>query len=208
MEGKICGVKDSSTLNYIVNHIYSPRFVGFICNYPKSKRYVKFNILKNLININKKKTKFVAVLVKPNEIFLEKIKYLNFDYYQLYDVTPKITKKIKKKYNKKIITTLTIKNKEDVKIYKNYIGISEIINFDGSGYEKSISFDHSLLKEVPKTLNKMIAGNFKPNDNFKAYKNKFNFIDISGGLESKNGIKDKKKINQFLININKFKNEN
>jgi phosphoribosylanthranilate isomerase len=54
----------------------------------------------------------------------------------------------------------------------------------------------------------MIAGNFKPEDNFRAYKSQFSFIDISGGVESENGIKDKEKINQFLININKTNDEN
>ena len=101
MEAKICGVKDQRTLNYIINHSYPPKFVGFICNYKKSKRYLRFNYLKKLINTNKKKTNFVAVLVKPKENFLEKIKLLNFDYYQLYNVSPEQTKNIKKKYKKK-----------------------------------------------------------------------------------------------------------
>ena len=37
---------------------------------------------------------------------LEKIKDLNFDYYQLYDVEPERTKQIKIKYGIKIITHL------------------------------------------------------------------------------------------------------
>ena len=110
MEAKICGVKDQRTLNYIINHNYPPKFVGFICNYKKSKRYIQFNYLEKLINTNKKNTNFVAILVKPSENFLEKIKYLKFDYYQLYNVSPERTKNIKKKYKKKIITALGIKN--------------------------------------------------------------------------------------------------
>ena len=67
---KICGISDSKTLNYIINHQYPPQFIGFICNYSKSKRYVEFNMLKKLISIEKKNSKFVAVLVKPNnELF-------------------------------------------------------------------------------------------------------------------------------------------
>ena len=49
MEAKICGVKDQRTLNYIINHNYAPKFVGFICNYKKSKRYIKFNYLKKRV---------------------------------------------------------------------------------------------------------------------------------------------------------------
>ena len=100
MDAKICGVKDSNTLKYIINHNHSPKFIGFIVNYKKSKRYIKFEKLKKLIDINKKGINFVAVLVAPDENILEKIKNLNFDYYQLYDVTPNKTKLIKKKYKK------------------------------------------------------------------------------------------------------------
>ena len=32
---KICGVSDSTTLKYIINHPYPPQFIGFICNYKK-----------------------------------------------------------------------------------------------------------------------------------------------------------------------------
>ena len=48
---KICGIKDFDTLNYILNHSYPPKFIGFICNYPKSSRYVELNSLKKLLNI-------------------------------------------------------------------------------------------------------------------------------------------------------------
>ena len=207
IKSKICGISDLDILKYIISHKYHPSFIGFICNYKKSKRFVNFKKLKKLTSIKKKKLSYVAVLVKPSNNFLDKIKDLNFDYYQLYNVTPKQTKSIKDKYNKKIITSLTIKNKNDVEKYKSYIDISDIFNFDGSGYEKSIGFDHSLLKDLPSSINKMIAGNFKPEDNFKLYKNRFSFIDISGGVESRNGIKDKEKINRFLININKTNDE-
>ena len=29
---KICGVSDSKTLKYLINHEYSPQFIGFIVN--------------------------------------------------------------------------------------------------------------------------------------------------------------------------------
>ena len=80
---KICGVSDPNILSFIINHIYPPKFIGFICNYPKSSRYIKTNDLKNLLNVKKNKTKFVAVLVKPDKKILEEIKFLPFDYYQL-----------------------------------------------------------------------------------------------------------------------------
>ena len=85
LKSKICGVSDSKVLNFIVNHKHPPQFVGFIVNYPKSKRYVGIKKLKELMKIEKKKSFYVAVLVNPDQNILEEINKLPFDYYQLYD---------------------------------------------------------------------------------------------------------------------------
>ena len=95
---KICGIKDPNTLNFIINYPHPPNFIGFICNYPKSSRYVSINDLKKLLKVQKNKSEFVAVLVKPNDEILEEIKNLPFDYYQLYDCTPNEIKTIKTDY--------------------------------------------------------------------------------------------------------------
>ena len=194
---KICGVSDPETLNYILNHIHKPIMIGFITNYKKSKRFVEYEKLKDLINLDKKQVDFVSVLVNPNDEILEKIKDLNFDYYQLYDVSPERTKEIKLKFQKKIITALTISNKDDVIKYKDYTKISDVILFDSKGYDKSESFDHSLLDDVPSELNKMIAGNIQIDD-IPNLKNKDFIIDLSGALEDQNGKKDINKIDKLL----------
>ena len=194
---KICGISDPETLNYILNHNHKPTMIGFITNYEKSKRFVKLEKLKDLINIDKKRVKFVSVLVNPDDEILEKIKDLNFDYYQLYDVNPLRTKEIKSKFKKKIITALTISSKEDVNRYKDYSEISDIILFDSKGYHKSESFDHSLLDDVPSDLSKMIAGNIQIND-IPNFKNKEFIVDLSGALEDQNGKKDINKIDKLL----------
>ena len=194
---KICGVSDPETLNYILNHNHKPTMIGFITNYKKSKRFVEYEKLKDLINLDKKQVNFVSVLVNPNDEILEKIKDLNFDYYQLYDVNPERTKEIKLKFQKKIITALTISNKDDVIKYKDYTKISDVILFDSKGYDKSESFDHSLLNDVPTELNKMIAGNIQIDD-IPNLKNKDFIIDLSGALEDQNGKKDINKIDKLL----------
>ena len=202
---KICGVSDSITLNYILNHPHPPKFIGFVTNYEKSKRFVNYEKLKKLIKVDKKQIKFVSVLVNPTNEILEKIKHLNFDYYQLYDVDPNRTLEIKEKYNIKIISALTISNQEDVSKYKDYYQISDIILFDSKGYHKSESFDHKFLKKVPKKMNKMIAGNIQIND-IPNLKNESFIIDLSGSIENTEGKKDLNKINK-LLNLF-FKNEN
>ena len=92
---KICGISDLKTLKYIIEHPCPPQFIGFITNFKISKRYVEYERLKELVNVDKKGINFVSVLVNPDDVILEKIKNLKFDYYQLYDVSPEKTKLIK-----------------------------------------------------------------------------------------------------------------
>ena len=201
---KICGVSDLETLSYILNHQFPPKFVGFITNYKKSKRYVDYEKLKSLVSIKKGNTNFVSVLVNPDDQILEQVKELNFDFYQLYDVNPEKTRIIKEKYEIKVITALTIQSQKDVDKYKDYDEISDLILFDGKGYEKSIGFNHELLNSIPNSVNKMIAGNIKIED-IPNLKNKDYFVDLSGSLENEDGKKDLEKINK-LLNL-KIENE-
>ena len=207
MKAKICGVKDEKTLRFILDHKYPPDFIGFISNFPKSNRFIEIDKLKYLTNINRKNVKFVAVLVDPSDEILEKIKNFNFDYYQLYDVSPERTKIIRTKYKKKIITALTIKDKKDVNKYKDYLNISDIFLFDGKGYEKSIGFQHSLLEDLPNNIEKMIAGDIKYDDNLDNFKKIANIIDLSGSLETEDN-KDLKKIDIFLNNLKELNAQN
>jgi len=203
---KICGIFDLDTLNFIINHPYPPQFIGFICNYKKSSRYVEIEKLNKLITVDKKKSSFVAVLVKPNEDILEKIRHLPFDYYQIYDCTPEEIRVIKNKYNKKIITALTVKNEIDVQNYELFSQVTDIYLFDSKGYEKSMTFDHNLIQNIKINKPLMIAGNIQVNDDLENYKKIADIIDISGGLET-SGVKDKSKINIFLNKVEKIHNE-
>ena len=196
---KICGVKDSQTLKYITNHKYPPKMIGFICNWPKSKRFVSNDQLKELLKIDKKGTSYVAVLVNPDDGILEKVKDLPFDYYQLYDCEPQKIKTIKEKYNKKIISVVTVEEEKDVLKYKDFEDVSDVILFDSKGYHNSVSFDHNYLDKVNTKLSLMIAGNIKIED-VPNLKNKNFCIDMSGGLETE-GIKDTNKIDKFLNSV-------
>tara|TARA_B100001115_G_C15709241_1_gene344353 strand:+ start:6 stop:626 length:621 start_codon:yes stop_codon:yes gene_type:complete len=197
---KICGISDLDTLNFIINHPYPPQFIGFICNYTKSSRYVEVEKLNELLKLDKKKSNFVAVLVKPDETILEEIKHLPFDYYQIYDNTPGEIKEIRHKYNKKIIAALTVSNQDDINKYKAFEDIADILLFDSKGYEKTQSFNHNFLDNVKSSNPIMVAGDIKTDD-LNNFKNKPFLIDASGNLESEKGVKDINKIDKFLNKV-------
>ena len=204
---KICGISDSKILTFLTSHPTPPRMIGFICNFSKSKRFVKHDKLKDLLKIDKKNSKYVAVLVGPfRDDILEKIKHLPFDYYQIYDCTPEEIKLIKEKYKKKIITAFTVSDKSDIENFHLYNDVTDIYLFDSKGYEASRSFDHSLIKNIKLNKEVMIAGNIKYDEDLKNYFKLADIVDISGGIES-SGLKDISKINIFLNNVNKTYNE-
>ena len=206
MKAKICGISDSNTLKYITSHPYPPTYIGFIVNYKKSKRFVEFNDLKKLLEIKRKKSKYVAVLVKPTDKELKKISTLPFDYYQIYDLKNDEIKLIKEKYKINIIVAITVKDKKDVLMHNNYKDVADIFLFDSKGYEKSMSFDHKLIKDLRSNTEIMLAGDIQIDDDLKNYNKITDIIDISGGLET-SGLKDISKINIFLNKIKQIKNE-
>jgi phosphoribosylanthranilate isomerase len=206
MKSKICGISDTKTLEYLTNHPNPPQFIGFIVNYPKSKRFVNYTQLKELLKISKKNSKYVAVLVQPDENILGQIKNLPFDYYQIYDCSPNEIKTIIKKYKKKVIVAITVKNKKDVMKYMKYKNFADIVLFDSKGYEKSISFNHQLIKNLKINKELMLAGNIQIEDNLENYREIADIIDISGGLET-SGLKDVSKMSIFLNKVKKINDE-
>jgi phosphoribosylanthranilate isomerase len=206
MKSKICGISDLKTLKYLTQHSAPPNYIGFIVNYPTSKRFIDHHKLIKLLKVKKNNSSYVAVLVCPDEDILEQIKDLPFDYYQIYDCTADQVKSIKNKYNKKIISAFTIQSAADIEKYKLFQDIADIYLFDSAGYEKSISFNHSLIDNIKFNKEVMLAGNIQINDNLENFKKIADIIDISGGLETF-GLKDISKIEIFLNKIKQLNDE-
>ena len=200
---KICGLSEIIHVEKCIE--YGASMCGFILFYPKSHRNLSLDKAKELTSLKHSKSN-VAVMVQPNKSQLESIKNLNFQYYQIYgDQDPDEINKIKKRYGVKIIKALTIETKENVLKYKKYQDISNVILFDSIGKEKSLSFDHFLLKDVSKNVIKMIAGNIQIQDLEKISKIA-DIVDVSGAVETEKK-KDLTKIKEFLLKIKEI-NEN
>lgn len=197
MLAKICGLVEKNQVKTCLE--YGASMCGFILFYPKSHRNLSLQKVSELTSIKNSKSN-VAVMVEPSKSDLEKIKDLNFQYYQIYgNQDPAEINEIKKKNNVKIIKALTIETGKDVLKYKKYEAVSDIILFDSIGREKSLSFDHSLLKDVPKNVIKMIAGNIQVQDLEKISKIA-DIVDVSGAVETEKK-KDLTKIKEFLLKI-------
>jgi phosphoribosylanthranilate isomerase len=198
MKLKVCGLSNPIEVETCIS--LNVNYCGFILNYPKSHRHISFDKAKNLTNINKGNTKYVGVLVNPTEEELITYSRLNLDYFQLYgNYVSSRLKKLREKFKKKIITTIQVKNKDDINKYKLVESESDIILWDSSGYEKSLSWDYNWLKSIPVKTKKMIAGNITI-DKLENLVELTDIIDVSGALET-NKVKDINKIKKFTNKI-------
>ena len=201
---KICGLTEKNQVKTCLE--YGASMCGFILFYPKSHRNLSLQKARELTSIKNSKSN-VAVMVDPSKSNLEKIRDLNFHYYQIYgDQDPAEINEIKKRNNVKIIKALTIETEKDVLKYKKYQDVSNVILFDSIGKEKSLSFDHSLLKDVSKNVIKMIAGNIQIQDLEKVSKIA-DIVDVSGAVETEKK-KDLNKIKEFLLKVKEINEQN
>ena len=204
MKLKVCGISNPLEVETCVSN--NVDYCGFILNYKKSHRFVTEKKAKELTKINKGNSKFVGVLVNPNAGELNIFSELDLDYFQLYgDYKSSTLMEIKKKYKKKIISTIQVKKKTDIEKYKFVELESDIILWDSSGYEESLSWDYSWIKPVSTKVEKMVAGNITI-DKLQSLVGLADTIDVSGALET-NKVKDIIKIKKFTKEIKKINNE-
>ena len=205
MKLKVCGLSKPVEVETCVSNKVD--YCGFILNFPKSHRFITFDKAKDLTKINKGISKFVGVLVKPNEQELDKFSNLNLDYFQLYgDYSDSELFRIKEKYGKKIITAVQVKKKEDIDKYKVIESGSDIILWDSSGYEESLSWDYNWIKSLSINIEKMVAGNITI-DKLNDLTDLADIIDVSGALET-NKVKDINKIKKFSAEVKKINHAN
>ena len=205
MKVKVCGLTNREHVEKCIQ--YNVDFCGFILNYPKSHRFINYKTAKELTSVKKGKTNFVGVLVDPKKDELEKFSKLNLDYFQIYgDYNQDDINNIKNKYKKKIIFSIQVKEKEDVLNYKKIMKSADIILWDSSGLQESLTWNYEWIKSTPNNLTKMVAGNITI-DKLEYISTIADIVDVSGALET-NKVKDINKIKKFLEKIKKINDEN
>ena len=193
IELKICGINSQNIIEEIVRK-GGCQYLGFIF-YPPSPRNLSIEQSKKLTSIVPKHMKKVAVLVKPENSFVEKIKD-HFDYLQLYETSPSRVQEIKLISGKKIIQAIKVKENSDIDSYKQYVGITDNFLFDSPFLEKSSKFNWDCLKNIA-IKGWFLAGGIDIN-NLKEASKISQKIDISSSLEDNPGKKSIQKVSDFL----------
>ena len=195
---KICGITSNTIINLCEE--LKVHYLGFVF-YPKSPRNLSINQAEKLTSGVSTNIKKVAVVVDPNNEFLDKIKVF-FDYFQLHgsEDNNRIIE-IKKKFKKKIIKAIKIKDQNDLQKISLYRDADEIL-LDSPTMEKSETFNFNVLNNID-ISSYFLAGGINVSNVCKAlqYTSK---IDISSGVEISPGIKDEKKIIDFINKVQSY----
>ena len=195
---KICGMKNAETIKTAIDHKVD--FLGFVF-YPDSPRNLTPKQAAKLTKDIPNHIGKVAVLVNETDQFIEYIKN-DFDYFQLHgNEDVKRIKEIRQKFNKKIIKVIKVTNEDSAKTYCQYGDEVDMFLFDSPAMEKSAKFDWQILSKLKIAKPYLVAGSININNVDEVLKYNPYGIDVSGGVESRPGLKTNEKIIEFLDKV-------
>jgi phosphoribosylanthranilate isomerase len=194
---KICGLRDKDAINTAIN--FGAKYLGFVCNYPKSPRNVSpYQLIEITNNLPDSTAYKVAVLVDPDDGLIDIIKN-SVDFLQLHgSETNERILDIKRKFNLNIIKAIKIKTEEDLKQIDTYTNADDLL-LDTPAMEKSELFNFNLL-DNRNISSYFLAGGINI-DNVVQAMQFTSKLDISSGLESEPGVKDLEKIKDFMKEV-------
>ena len=194
---KICGLRDKDAINTAIN--FGAKYLGFVCNYPKSPRNVSpYQLIEITNNLPDSAAYKVAVLVDPDDGLIDIIKN-SIDFLQLHgSETNERILDIKRKFNINIIKAIKIKTEEDLKQIDTYTNADDLL-LDTPAMEKSELFNFNLL-DNRNISSYFLAGGINI-DNVVQAMQFTSKLDISSGLESETGVKDLEKIKDFMKEV-------
>jgi len=203
---KICGVKSEDAAVHAINS--NADYLGFIF-YPQSPRNISFEDSSAIINKIKDKISTVAVTVDPDDSMINRIIEMGFFMIQLHgNESPENVRKIKNLSSLKIIKSFGIRNKSDLEKTKAYEGVADYFLFDAKPEKKELpggnarTFEWTLLNDFDSKTEFFLSGGLNiENAETAANSNLTNFFDVSSGVESSPGVKDKQKISKFIDKI-------
>ena len=205
---KICGITSLDVAEHAIN--FNADYLGFIF-YAKSPRNIFPKEAEPIIKEIKDRIATVAVTVDPSDSAIQKIKEMGFSMLQLHgsESTDRV-EEIKNNSDLKIIKTFGINQEKDFDTTKVYEDISDYFLFDSKPLEKDLpggnakSFEWKLLESYTSNKDFFLSGGLTVENVETAVNSHYtNFFDVSSGVESSPGVKDKQKITDFINKIKK-----
>ncbi|MFC3704960.1 phosphoribosylanthranilate isomerase [Devosia honganensis] len=203
---KICGIKSEDLLEAAI--VAGADMVGFM-HFQRSPRHVSIEDLAELISAARGRVESCVVLVNPDNSCVAEVSALGPDWIQLHGPeTPHRVEAIRAGAGVEIMKALPIGAAADVALVTDYVGAADRILLDAKppkGADRpgglGTSFDWSLLETLDPSIPFMLSGGLTP-DNVAAAIGTVKplGVDVSSGVETAPGVKDKRLIEAFIRN--------
>ena len=196
---KICGITNLESAEFCIDQ--NANFLGFVFYEHSPRNVTNENISETLEKI-KNQINLVAVTKDPSETVIEKISKLPFNFIQVHgNVLPDKLAEIKIATGMRIIKAFNILSNADLNDINEFQDIADFYLFDSKNSGSGEVFDWGILgdKQIKKDF--FLSGGLNPhNISMAIQKTGTKYIDVSSGVEQIEGIKDKKLIEQFILN--------
>jgi len=203
---KICGIKTPEILETAIAG--GADMVGFM-HFARSPRHASIEEIGDLISQARGRIETCVVLVNPDNSCVAEVAALGPDWIQLHGPeTPHRVEAIRAEAGVEIMKALPIGSAEDVAHIADFIEVADRILLDAKppkGADRpgglGETFDWALLKALDPSIPFMLSGGLTPLTVAEAIKTVRPFaVDVSSGVESAPGVKDKRLIEAFIRN--------
>ncbi|MEQ8284564.1 phosphoribosylanthranilate isomerase [Thalassospira sp.] len=203
---KICGINSEDAL--IAAMSAGADALGYVF-FPPSPRHISLKGAKTLTERVPNSILKVGLFVEAGDEALETaITAGNLDVIQLHGKeSPDRVIAVKERFGLKVMKAISVSTAADIKAAKvNYDGVADFLLFDAKPPKDSIlpggnavSFDWTLLSGQSFKSDWMLAGGLDPDNVAKAVEiSQAPWVDVSSGVEKAKGVKDARKIANFI----------
>lgn len=205
-------MRDPQNIEEVVR--LTPDFIGFIF-YPKSKRFVKEDLDKNILAEIPSQIKKVGVFVNENfEKILEIQRTYSLDFIQLHgQESVELCGKLKKE-GCKLIKVFSVDNNFDFSQLADFESVSDYFLFDTKGENyggNGVAFDWNILKKYGSKNPFILSGGISLENLEKIREINLTFlhgIDVNSQFEVEPGLKEISKLQKLFEEVKRLKNEN
>ncbi|WDR00357.1 phosphoribosylanthranilate isomerase [Devosia sp. J2-20] len=203
---KICGIKTTEILETAIEA--GADMVGFV-HFTRSPRHTSVDAIAHLISQARGRVETCVLLVNPDNSSVAEFAALGPDWIQLHGPeSAHRVEAIRAEAGVEIMKALPIGSAEDVGHVADFVDIADRILLDAKppkGADRpgglGDTFDWALLKALDPSIPFMLSGGLTPETVAEAIKTVRPFgVDVSSGVESAPGVKDKALIEAFIRN--------
>lgn len=203
---KICGIKTHDILETAITA--GADMVGFV-HFARSPRHASIEEIADLISYARGRVQTCVLLVNPDNSCVAEVGALGPDWIQLHGPeTPHRVEAIRADSGVEIIKALPIGSAADVANVAQFLEAADRILLDAKppkGADRpgglGDTFDWGLLEGLDPSIPFMLSGGLTPQTVAEAIRSVRPFgVDVSSGVESAPGVKDKRLVEAFIRN--------